>query len=67
MSHLSPTILLRCSDWDGPSTSGTGWVLPVECQAMAVARDPAVDAILLREQQEETNRRPQYKEMQVCC
>lgn len=42
-------------------------MLPVECQAMAVARDPAVDAILLREQQEETNRRPQYKEMQVCC
>ena len=31
-----------------------------------VARDPAVDAILLKEQQDKTNRGPKYTEMQVC-
>lgn len=31
-----------------------------------VARDPAVDAILLKEQQDKTNRGPKYTKMQVC-
>lgn len=31
-----------------------------------VVRDPAVDAMLLKEQQDKSNRGPKYMDMQVC-
>ena len=42
---------------------------PMECQGgeTDVAGDPAVDAVLLKEQQDKTSRGPKYTEMQVCC
>ena len=65
---MSPSSVVMCSARDGPSSSGTAREQPMQSQKSEVdaARDPAVDAILLKEQQDKTNRGPKYTEMQVC-